>query len=46
MSARSSDPAKPSPSEGARVLRDPADVHAIHNVREEVLALCRAFPVY
>jgi glycine hydroxymethyltransferase len=30
----------------ARVLRDPADIHAIHSVREEVLALCRAFPVY
>ncbi|PPD41395.1 MAG: serine hydroxymethyltransferase [Methylocystis sp.] len=30
----------------ARILRDPSDMQAINTAREEVLALCRAFPIY
>jgi len=30
----------------ARVVRDPSDTQAIEATREDVLALCRAFPIY
>jgi len=30
----------------ARVVRDPSDTRAIEATREDVLALCRAFPIY
>ncbi|QGM97381.1 serine hydroxymethyltransferase [Methylocystis parvus] len=30
----------------ARILRDPSDLRAIAETRQEVLALCRAFPIY
>ncbi|HEY8160834.1 MAG TPA: serine hydroxymethyltransferase [Methylocystis sp.] len=30
----------------ARIVRNPSDLRAIESVREEVLALCRSFPIY